>query len=452
MRTLIAATCVLGAVLGAGCTADSSKVRPIEDELFYPTGMAVAPDDSVAFVANANSELRYDSGAVMVLDLALVDSVISDWVKNKALPDGDDDGDGEADCAQDPDRSETLICDESRFFEERAGVRIGNFATDIGIQDRGNGALRLFVPTRGDPSIAWADWDGSRLACSSNSDPDALCDDNHRLSYLNNDSGQSSIPEEPFNVYADSKGEFAMVTHLTSGAVTLINSPKDSQDVGVTDVLTGIFAADGNGLRGATGVTGSPSGNGIVYVGSRTEDRIQTFTVGHPANGASPFLLPGEWFFLDGVGANTGGSSDTRGMTFSPSGERMYLVNRRPPSLQVYDESLTATGAPANNAIGATDICRQASTVAISGVGADERAYITCFQDGQLYVVNPRSGVYVEDIILVGRGPYSVATARSRNKLFVTNFLEDTIAVIDIDPASPTRNRVVLRIGTPKAP
>ena len=29
----------------------------------------------------------------------------------------------------------------------------------------------------------------------------------------------------------------------------------------------------------------------------------------------------------------------------------------------------------------------------------------------------------------------------------MTNFLEDTIAVIDLAPSSPTRNRVVLRIG-----
>jgi hypothetical protein len=36
--------------------------------------------------------------------------------------------------------------------------------------------------------------------------------------------------------------------------------------------------------------------------------------------------------------------------------------------------------------------------------------------------------------------------------LFVSNFLEDTIAVIDIDPNSATRHRVVLRIGTPRAP
>ena len=47
-------------------TASANDVRPPSDAIFFPTGMAVAPDDSVLFVAEANSELRYDSGAVSV--------------------------------------------------------------------------------------------------------------------------------------------------------------------------------------------------------------------------------------------------------------------------------------------------------------------------------------------------------------------------------------------------
>lgn len=437
----------------AACTADAEEVRPIESELFFPTGLTVAPDESVAFVANANSELRYDSGAITVLDLEAVDRVIAAWNATGEIPAGDDNGDGEPDCAQDLDRRETLVCDEARFIRLHAGVRIGNFATDIALQDLGNGAVRLVVPTRGDPSIAWADWDGTRLSCGPGADF-GLCDDAHRLSFIQNNADLGGIPEEPFGVYADSAGEFAMVTHLTTGAVTLIDSPREGL-VQVADVLTGIFAADpSTGLRGATGVVGRPSSTStVVYVSSRSEDRIQTFTVGRPVNDAPPYLLPGNWFFLQAVGGNTGigGSRDTRGMTFSPDGSRLYLVNRRPPSIQVLDTSIGPTGFPKNETIGATDICRQASTVALAGSGDDERAYVTCFQDGQLYVIDPRGLVQVEDIILVGRGPYAVTPARTRNRLFVTNFLEDTIAVIDTQPGSPTRNRVVLRIGKARA-
>ncbi len=452
-------------LLVAACTADASDVQPREDEMFFPTGMTVAPDDSFAFVVNANSELRWDSGSVMVLDLDKVDDVVEAWTTRREVPAGDEDQDGDGnddkkkdpdrhangetdDCIIDPDHTETLECDEARFFNEGAAVRIGNFATDISAQNLGNGNLRLFIPTRGDPSIAWANWDGSTLSCVPGNNLNRQCDSDHRLSFPFNDDSLLGIPEEPYNVFAGD--DFAMVTHLTTGAVTLVDSPVGSDNVVVTDVLTNIFGADTNGIRGATGIAGSPN-TGIIYVASRTEDRIQTFTVGRPANGKEPFLLPGKWFFLDAVGTFAGGSNDTRGLTFSPDGKRLYLVNRRPATLQVIDTDISPTGVPKDEPLGATDICRQGSTVTISGTGDDERAYVSCFQDGQVYVVNPTSGVFVEDIILSGRGPYAVTAARSRNKLFVTNFLEDTIAVIDIAPSSPTRNRVVLRIGIPRS-
>src|ERR1043165_2389706 len=99
----------------------------------------MAPDESVLFVANANSELRYDSGSISVIPLPLVDSVVSDWTTNQTIPDG---------CTQDPDHIETLQCDEAGFLSQQAGVRVGNFATDMAVHDLDNGPLRLGIPTR----------------------------------------------------------------------------------------------------------------------------------------------------------------------------------------------------------------------------------------------------------------------------------------------------------------
>lgn len=431
----------LACALLAACTASAEDVEPPRTELFYPTGIAVSPDETVAFVTNANSDLSWNSGAIQVLDLKKVQVTIDAWIADGTIP---------ADCEQSVDHSETIECEEADYYHRDAGVRIGNFATDIAIQDLGNNNLRLIVPTRGDPSVAWADWNGTALSCNAKSETNALCDKEHRLANVQNNADLPSIPEEPFGVFADSAGEFAMVTHLTTGAVTLIDSPKGSDRVQIADVLTGIFAADtSTGLRGSTGVVGRlPTAAGdTIYVGSRSEDRIQTFTVGRPLNDAMPYMLPGNWFFLDAVGGNAGGSVDTRGMAASLDGSRLYLVNRRPPTIQIFDTSLGPTGFPRNKAVGATDICRQGSTVALSGSGDAERAYVTCFQDGQVYVVDPRGQVSVEDIVLVGRGPYAVAAAKTQNKLYVTNFLEDTIAVVDTTPNVRTHNRVVMRIG-----
>lgn len=436
---------LLGCALLAACTASAEEVGPPLDELYFPTGMALSPDNAVGFVVNANSELRYNSGTISVFDLALIDTFVDDWTMRQQIDDSS--------CAQDGDHSETLQCtNEGAFMLPGAGARIGNFATDIAVQDLGAGNLRVIVPTRGDPSIAWADWNGTNLTCNANGQADALCDDDHRLSFVHGDPDLRAIPEEPFSVFADSAGEYAMVTHLTTGAVTLIDSPKVGK-VEVADVVAGVFAADPvTNLIGATGIAGrTPTASGdIVYVASRSEDRIQTFTVGRPVNGAPPFMLPGNFFFLNDVGGNAGGSADSRGMAFSPTGERLYLVNRRPPSVQVYDTSIGETGMPRNKAIAATDICRQGSTIAVADPGDGERAFVSCFQDGQIYIIDPRGQSMVEDIVIVGRGPYAVTASALHKKVYITNFLEDTIAVLDIAPGSPTRNRVVLRIGEPR--
>lgn len=461
---------LLAAGLAGGCTASGEDVQPFRDQLAFPTGMAVSPDDQFLFVVNANSELRYDSGSIGVIELAKVKAAIDNHP---------------SDCDPDGDRPEAAQCDEAQFIDRDAGVRVGNFATDLSIQVFSPNAstnLRLFVPTRGDPSVAWADFDGAALHCAPGSDSFALCDDAHRLTSLNNNPDLGPLPNEPFGVFASAvpagagKGNptqgFAMVSHLGTGAVTLIDAPADSSQVQIVDEISGVFASDpsGTGARGATSVAGRSltavpappdppaPGEGVpnlvpeaVYVASNTDNRIQTFTVGM-RDGAAEYLLPGTFFVLSGVGTVSGSSIDTRSIQFSPSGDRLYIVNRSPPSLQVYDTSIGTTGTPRNELLGSSDLCRAGSTAAVFGDGADERVYVSCFQDGQLYVVNPFGQSQVEDIISVGRGPYAVVRAPTRKLLFVSNFLEDTIAVIDIDKDSPTHNRVVLRIGKPRAP
>lgn len=425
------------AVVLAGCTASSEEVRPPDDQLFFPTGAAVSPDERFLFVANANSELKWDSGTVVVIDLDAVDAVANQWVATQET----------SGCTIDPDRRETLECDERDFILREAGARIGNFATDIAVQDTNNGTLRLFVPTRGDPSIAWLDFDGASLSCNDAAQGFALCDEAHRLAYVQDDPDLALVPDEPFDAYADSAGQYAVVTHLTTGAVTLIDSPIGGNAV-VADVMSGLFASDPlTGLRGSTGIATRPGANGIIYVGSRSEDRVQMLSVGRPVNNAPPYLIAGNYFFLNLAGDVSGGSSDSRSLAFSPTGDRMYLINRRPPTLQIYDTSLGPTGFPKNDGVGVSDICRQASTLAVMDTGEGERVYVTCFQDGQIYVVDPRGLTQIEDIVTVGRGPYSVVVAPNRKKVYVTNFLEDTIAVLDASPTSPLYNRVVLRIG-----
>jgi len=469
-----------GGAGGAGCTASSDEVHPDRNVLFYPSGLALSPDNKVLFVANANGELRFDSGAISVINVGRVQDAVIDWLTDRQY-------DGAAKCQTDPDHSESLVCDEEFFMDVDAGVRIGNFATDLAIQKFPSGAVRVFAPTRGDPSVAWADYADGALHCGP-SETFGLCDDAHRLAQLQNNPDLDPIPDEPYGVFADGPNGFVAVTHLSLGGISLIASadpgtrdnPSMAGPVRIVDVRAGFFTPDQvTGLAGTTGIAGrrpgaSPSVDGVgdvLYVGSQTDRRIQTFTVGtlpiDPAQDPRPieasYIVPSNYFLLTDVGNQSGLSLDTRGMQFSADGNQLFMVQRSPPSLQVYDTSLGSTGFPKNVGAGGIDICREASTLAVVDSTLGQRVYVTCFQDGQIYVIDPRHLDSPDDILLVGRGPYSVvasdpvATDPAPNQhphrfLFVSNFLEDTIAVVDIQPGSPTFDRVVLRIGTPRAP
>jgi YVTN family beta-propeller protein len=435
----------------AACTASSAEVRPPADQFFWPTGLAMSPDESILFVGNANSDLRYDTGTIDIVDLNAVEQALVPWATSpttRVLAAG---------CVEDTDFTETQVCDETPFIKADEGIRTGNFSTAIGLQEKdpATGALRLVVPVRGDPSITWADWDqtSQHLVCDDGTGGGfAECDDAHRLTFLRNDVNLAPIADEPFDVFVDSANQWAAVTHLTQGTVTLVDLPKDTAPI-ATDEAIGLFNADATtGGIGSSAVAGRAPGdpNDILYVGSITEDRVQTLSVVRPRDGSPAVLDPDQFFFLDGVGNQSGSSEDNRGMVFGSGGDRMYTVNRLPPSLMMYDTSINAQGTPANTLLAATDICRQASRVFLADSGDGDRVYVSCFGDGTIYVIDPRDGLQVEDVISVGHGPYDVVASPSKKRLYVTNYLEDTVAVVDITPGSVTRNRVVMRLGQPK--
>src|SRR5689334_10349949 len=91
MRTAASACvlCALGALI-ASCTASAEDVRPPPNQLFFPSGLAVTPPGKktpVLFVANANSELRYDSGSIIVIDILRVQTTINAWLHGGATGD-----------------------------------------------------------------------------------------------------------------------------------------------------------------------------------------------------------------------------------------------------------------------------------------------------------------------------------------------------------------------------
>lgn len=454
-RALALGCAFVSATLVSACTASSDEVRPPNDQVFFPTGLVLSPQETRLFVANANSELRYDSGTVSVIVL----SAVEDMLRERAA------GNAPAGCEFDSEQPETLVCDEANFIDGAASVRIGNFATGLAMQPQlgstTSDEARLVVPVRGDPSVTFIDWDGTKLVCDDGGDTYAFCDDVHRLLSLRNDDNLGALPEEPFRVYAEAARDaggadasYAILTHLNSGDITLVDTRRDRQPV-IADVARSLFLGSSLTAPGGTAIAGRPNGGDgsptLIYAVSRSEDRVQMLTVQPAVGNGLPYLIPSNYFFLNAAGGTSGGSSDSRGLAFTTDGSRMVVANRRPPSLQVYDTSLGPTGFPRNQSLAAYDICREAAGLAVADLdpasAEGDIAIVTCFREGTVHLLDPSGRRSLEKITRVGRGPFDVAiSTKTRKRAYVANFLEDSIGVIDLEPG-PTQYREVLRIG-----
>jgi len=377
----------------------------------------------------------------VAVDLAAVDAWVATWLGGSSIP-------GEpADCEVDVSNPRLLVCNERDAVLAQSTVRFGNFATAVKAQALDSGDIRLFVPVRGDPSITWIDFfpPDQETSCGGSGNP-PKCDEEHSLTQMRGNLDLPTLSDEPFGIFVDSASGYAAVTHFTSATVSLVDTPSNGDTPMLVDAIGGLFAADpSTGVRGAVGVAGrSPgSADGLLYVTSRSESRVQTMYVRRPATeDGFPTLVPSEFFFLNRVLP----SDDGRGLTFNADGTRVHVLNRNPPMLQTLDTSLGPDGYPRNQIVGAVEICSRASQLALADAGRGDRAFIACFSAGQVWVVDTESSS-VDAIINVGRGPHAVAVAPTRQRLYVSNFLEDTISVVDLTPGSSTEYRVVLRLG-----
>ncbi|HKA90168.1 MAG TPA: hypothetical protein VKE22_21050 [Haliangiales bacterium] len=443
------------------CTAGETDVAPPQYAFYYPTALKVSPSEKHMFVMSANSDLRYSSGTVATLDLDAVDALTQQWLGSGfATP--------PAGCTQLVARPQIVDCptmngdSPTTVMVPNATVKIGNFGVDLGIQRlyRGgvpSGGLRIFATVRGDPSVTWIDFaEPTRHMDCGPEDTYPRCSPEHRLTRVRSDINLPSIPPEPFYLFVDGDSENVFATHLTSGAVTLADAPREEGTTPVVhDVNQNFWAPVGSlGLVGAVGIAARTPGDpsGLVYVSSRQEARVTALRVaagplnpnGRPWKALTEVL----WFFLDGIGVS-GVAADSRALTFSADGTRMYLVSRTPPAVRVYDTSLDDTGAPRNDLIGVADVCPQPATLALADFGRGPRLIVPCFSTGQVWVIDAVT-LAVESMEDVGKGPTAVSVSPSRKRIYVANYADDTIAVLDATPGARTEARMVLLIGTPR--
>ncbi len=411
---------LLTALLGlavAGCLPDTGGIDPPLDRLIFPVGLAITADDSRLLAVNSNFDLEYNSGTLTALDISDLASALT------------------ADTAEVSPDGRFVFIDDGALIIESETIRVGAFASDLGLSPRGD---RAMIPVRGERAILLVDVGdpatGDFLDCGEGDD--RRCDGAHRVE--SND--RFTLPIEPYEVAAldyvePSSGELTTLgfaSHLAGGEVSLFvvqdgaaGSQNDGELIGV---LSGV-------VREASGIAVNPVSKEI-YVAGRSEDaRVAVLSVHTDSTNGQYSHEP---FFrkvshID-IGAEMYAGTNARGLAVTDDGSYAYLATRTPAALLELD-------AEAHELTDMTTVCTDPSIVELfrsDGDTADPAddvtyAFVLCFLTGQVFIVDTEA-LIVRAVRSVGSSPHAIAFDRTRRRAFVSNFRESTISVIEIEP------------------
>jgi DNA-binding beta-propeller fold protein YncE len=500
MRPSTVAVLALAAgALVPACGLNQEGVPPFHDAIAFPASALMDPGGRWLYVANSNSDLRYNDGTLVALDIDKVNARVTALATDPTFgpcpqvgyihPHSDPNT--KFCCQNQLDRSIT-DCDERQFIQSDATVRIGSFAAGMVMQPvvcpdpskpdpcttqcgADPPASRLFFGVRGNSSITYVDIRHEpdvSFTCDSTGQPFAECDTAHQIDTTKTTIGSAAdvvdptplvLPDEPYALTIDEQQQFLYVGHLKgdtshagSGGMSLI----DVRDpIGRTPqfvaVLAPLFPPDGNGLFGVTALTDH---NGEIFASSRNVPRVAAVvpTVDNSCNADQQIALVGTG---DGFDTTLVGS-EVRGVQFVDDAERLFALQRVPPALIGFDRGIDPSGVPG---IVPSDVMETCSSPTFlqshNAAGLGQRLYITCFDQGEVYVVDPYLP-RVTNVIEVGRGPAGLVfgpgpgdapdvDADQTTRAYVVGFSDNDIAVLDLLPGSPTEFHITMHIGFP---
>jgi hypothetical protein len=268
--------------------------------------------------------------------------------------------------------------------------------------------------------------------------------------------------------------EQVFVTHLDDGEVSLLRS--DDNGVQLVDVRAGLFERGGQVIGGAFGVAVVRPGDASspVYVSSRSDGDLAALVV-QGASSDTPQLVRSRGRSLGAVRPAATETFDVRGLAVGSGGRRLYAVSRFPAALVAFDV-LERDGVEQVEPAWVAEVCSEPSNVVLGPHDLDPEAdfaYVVCFAEAAVFVVDTASGAVVGRIE-TGRGPNGIAldvgtlrgcerdaacgsTSGERcqagrcvkrfARMFVANFLENTVGLIDLRPESPSYRTMVARMG-----
>ncbi len=480
----------------SSCISPGEGPDPPPDSLYFPVAASVSPGGHTLYVANSDFDLQFNGGTVLALDLDRVRAMLPPiWdPSNPAFPCAGlgDNTDrmlypgrcGPMDLNAPPDGLGSLV---------GASVQIGAFASDMIVVPRNDGpGARMFLPVRGDPSITWIDLDDDRylaggapnrfVACGQSADS-PRCSETHRagIDPATNLRG-AMLPPEPYSLAASEAGDAIVVSHQTSGSMSLITNPWDG--IPALQFVGGGFPYGAVGVAALpvpefVRVTHAPYQPGFLatFRSAPEVDLIRYFDDSAAAP-MRPFITRA------GASAITVNASgyDSRGIALDPSARKacetaclaeseclracanvpvaVYIANRAPPSLLVGETRANVSLTGSDDLITIFDtvplgygpsIVRVGSIINRDGV-SEPRVLVSCFDSRYLFIYDP-AGHRVDGQVRTGRGPHGLVMDPNNPLLYVVHFTDSYIGVIDLDQRhAGTYATLITTLGTPVPP
>jgi DNA-binding beta-propeller fold protein YncE len=472
---------------GASCGFGQSGIEPPSDRIFFPAGMAVDPGGEWLYVVNSNSDLRFNAGTVVAVNLveAAKDRAAAKDPKTPRCPNStfvQPQNGAHRFCCRDFVDDNIIDCDDRGYVNAAATVRIGSFGGAVVVQPFENKDpihRRLFVPVRAEPSVTYIDATVTPGALSLSCTPpgsgaNAFCTDDHRIKtapFLAPDGTQIKFQEEPHPMLLDKDLGVLFVGHLGGveggklvprgvSVIDVCHPGNPTSPPQLAAILTDALPPS-TGAIGVTSLTQQAPGHAdqpLLATAELTADIAELVFV-------TPSLVPcdskpardlrlasGRRFASSAFGTH---GADLRGLVVDPDAERAWVLHRQyalrteynPPSVVALDRHPDEHGLPLNRPTGVLGVCNGPNRMILHDAGRGPRLFVNCFENGQIYVIEPNE-LAVEAIIEVGTGPIDFVFADTDPTIaYVAGFANNNVAVVDLQPGSPTEYRVIQRIG-----
>ncbi|MFO0604080.1 MAG: hypothetical protein U0324_12940 [Polyangiales bacterium] len=431
------------ALAASGCP-DNNGADPPADRLFFPVAAALhrpSPGAQADFlyVVNANFDLAYNGSTVTALDLERLRNRLADH----------------AGCKADPASAGAWICNDVGLVRPEFTRKINPYAVDAALATYANGTTtvqRLYVLVRGGNTMTWftVNSDGS-LDCGT-ADERGYCNADHSA-------GSGQLPQDPSSISVDAQRGLIVVTHQSfddnvpraslfydpSAPEQQAPAPRQSTAPYLVNVVAGLPP----GLSGLALLPRVGNARSTWLATSRSDASFTTLQA-YPGSTMDPRLFLYRAATTTVTGLNTG--ADSRAIALDPRdpARRAYVTSRRPEALLTLD--ISNPSAPTIQNV--VPLPAGASRLAAVDAGDRTVVYAVSYDARRLSAVdpagygdNPTSATLAQ--VPTNRGPHAMIHDPVDKRLYVLDFLDASVEVIDVDPARPTYNRRVLTVGAP---